>query len=116
MGIVGQQINAKFSLAVGDNFYDSGIRTDVHDQRFQSTFEKVFVQPHLQGPDFKFHVIAGNHDHGGNVTAQIEYTKMSNRWNYPVPWSVPHFNKNIQRTLFPSALFLDFMSSLNILL
>lgn len=39
MGIVGQQMNAKFALAVGDNFYSSGIRTDVHDQRFKSTFE-----------------------------------------------------------------------------
>jgi len=86
MGIVGQQMNAKFALAVGDNFYSTGIRTDVHDQRFKSTFEDVFTHPHLQGPDFKFHVIAGNHDHGGNVTAQIEYTKLSTRWNYPAPW------------------------------
>lgn len=39
MGIVGQQMNAKFALAVGDNFYSTGIRTDVHDQRFKSTFE-----------------------------------------------------------------------------
>ena len=39
MGIVGQQMNAKFALAVGDNFYSTGISTDVHDQRFKSTFE-----------------------------------------------------------------------------
>ena len=28
-------------------------------------------------------MIAGNHDHSGNVTGQIEYTEKSNRWKFP---------------------------------
>lgn len=71
-----------FAIAVGDNFYSHGIGGDCHDPRFENTFEKVFDGPNLQDP-FTFHVVAGNHDHYGNVSAQIEYTKVSKRWNFP---------------------------------
>ena len=34
--------NAKFALAIGDNFYSHGIGGDVSDARFLETFEKGF--------------------------------------------------------------------------
>lgn len=86
MGRIAETTNASFALAVGDNFYSSGIRTDVNDPRFKHTFEDVFSASSLQGPGFPFYVIAGNHDHGGNVSAQIAYTEKSTRWKYPEPW------------------------------
>lgn len=86
MGRIAQTLNASFALAVGDNFYSSGIKTDCTDPRFKNTFEDVFTADSLQGPHFPFYVIAGNHDHGGNVTAQIAYTQRSTRWKYPSSW------------------------------
>ena len=50
------------TLALGDNFYDRGV-TSVDDSRFQSTFENVFDENVLKD----FRVLAGNHDHNGNV-------------------------------------------------
>ena len=49
---------------------------DVH-----AYFEAVYSAPSLQGLPFR--VISGNHDHHGNVSAQIAYTDKSSRWYYP---------------------------------
>lgn len=76
------KVNATFALALGDNFYEKGIQTDEFDSRFEHTFEKVFSGESLKGDKF-FRVLAGNHDHYGNVTAQIAYSAHSDRWHFP---------------------------------
>jgi tartrate-resistant acid phosphatase type 5 len=76
MKMIGDQINARFSVALGDNFYSTGVE-NVESKRFKLTFEDVFKN------DIPFHVIAGNHDHLGNVSAEIAYTARSKRWSYP---------------------------------
>ena len=40
MGSVAEDINAQFTIALGDNFYDHGVK-DVNDERFQTTFEVI---------------------------------------------------------------------------
>ena len=50
--------------------------------RFQHTFEDVFTAKSLQADKF-FRVLAGNHDHKGNITAQIARTNVSARWYFP---------------------------------
>jgi tartrate-resistant acid phosphatase type 5 len=77
-------LDANFSLVLGDNFYSHGIKSDWTDSRFQHTFEECFVGDSLSNSSgFKFHVVAGNHDHRGNVQAQIDYSSHSARWNFP---------------------------------
>jgi len=81
MGNEAVKINASFALALGDNFYETGIDNE-HDKRFKHTFEDVFTADSLKGQDF-WKVCAGNHDHKGNVSGQIEYSKISARWYFP---------------------------------
>ena len=69
--------NSSFVLALGDNFYSHGQATP---RRFAATYEKVYHQKSLQIP---WYVVAGNHDHLGNVTAQLHYHGSDDRWNFP---------------------------------
>jgi len=80
MGFIADKINIDFVTLLGDNFYFHGIQGDETCPRFEETFEKVYKAKSLQVP---FYAIAGNHDHKGNVSAQISYSALSKRWKYP---------------------------------
>ena len=77
----------RFVLALGDCIYPAGIQDGNDLSRFQGTFEDVYK---LQAADaaVPFYATGGNHDHYGNISAQIEYTKLSPsaRWRYPALW------------------------------
>ncbi|XP_071478561.1 tartrate-resistant acid phosphatase type 5-like [Diadema antillarum] len=79
MGVIATNYDSKFVLALGDNFYYDGVKS-VDDPRFNETFENVFTADSLQVP---WYVVAGNHDYHGSVQAQIEYSNVSERWQFP---------------------------------
>ncbi|XP_026158111.1 tartrate-resistant acid phosphatase type 5a isoform X2 [Mastacembelus armatus] len=96
MGKIAEQMGADFVLAVGDNFYYNGVES-VDSPRFKETFESVFTAKSLHIP---WYVIAGNHDHRGNVKAEIEYSTKSHRWKFPSYYYELNFNiPNTGKTL-----------------
>ncbi|MBI1860851.1 MAG: metallophosphoesterase [Deltaproteobacteria bacterium] len=67
----------EFALLLGDNFYPSGVKTTT-DSQWKTAFEVPY------GPlKLLFRVALGNHDHAGNIDAQIDYTKISAIWSMP---------------------------------
>ncbi|HTR41439.1 MAG TPA: tartrate-resistant acid phosphatase type 5 family protein [Pseudomonadales bacterium] len=79
MGKSAQDINAKFVISVGDNFYEGGV-TGVDDKHWKQSFENVYTAPSLQVP---WYPILGNHDYHADCNAQIAYSQLSSRWNMP---------------------------------
>ncbi|KAG9473099.1 tartrate-resistant acid phosphatase type 5 [Eleutherodactylus coqui] len=89
---------ADFIVSVGDNFYYSGVK-DVTDSRFQKTFEDVFDAESLSS--VPWYIIGGNHDHNGNITAQLAYTNVSSRWKFPdlyydLSFKIPKTNVSVR--------------------
>ena len=66
-----------FLLTVGDNFYPSGVRS-TKDAQWKTVFESTYGKL-----GFPIYPTLGNHDHRGNVQAQIDYSKLSPRWKMP---------------------------------
>jgi tartrate-resistant acid phosphatase type 5 len=79
MGIWAEDNKCDFAIVLGDNFYETGVRS-VDDPQWKTSFEDIYTAPSLQIP---FYAALGNHDYGGNVQAQVDYTKISTRWKMP---------------------------------
>lgn len=84
IGRVAREMNAEFVVTLGDNFYLTGVET-VDSKRFQETFENVYSDESLM--NIPWYMIGGNHDHFGNIDAQIQYTtskyNTNKRWKFP---------------------------------
>ncbi|ESO94599.1 hypothetical protein LOTGIDRAFT_118056 [Lottia gigantea] len=96
MGQHAQKSKPDFILGLGDNFYFHGVQ-DVNDPRFKESFENIYQDKSLHVP---WYLIAGNHDHYGNVSAEIIYSQYSQRWNfpdfyYPLSFKIPGSNASV---------------------
>lgn len=61
-------------LSLGDNFYDHGVQT-AFDAVWTTHYASYFFKP--------FFAILGNHDHLGNIQAQIDYSHINSLWIMP---------------------------------
>jgi tartrate-resistant acid phosphatase type 5 len=79
MGRTADAVGARFIISTGDNFYPAGV-TSVEDPQWKTSFEDMYDAPSLMIP---WYAVLGNHDHKGNVRAQVTYTQRSSRWRMP---------------------------------
>lgn len=76
MGLHARLVQSRFVMTVGDNFYNSGVRSP-DDSHWRKSFENIYVDDALQT---EWHPALGNHDHRGAPDAQVAYSGRSNRW------------------------------------
>jgi len=84
MDRIAGDLGAKLVLAAGDNFYYSGVAFTSARIRLERTWKKVYLHddfPYLS--DTHWYVVAGNHDHRGNVEAQISLSEKEPQWHFP---------------------------------
>ncbi len=68
-----------FIVALGDNFYPSGV-TSEHDPLWHYSFENIYTDFKLQ---WDWYPILGNHDYKSDPDAQVRYSNISRRWKMP---------------------------------
>ncbi len=91
-----QSHSCDFGLLLGDNFYESGVDS-VNDAQWKDKFELVYTL------DLPFYVALGNHDHQGNIQAQMDYSNLQNRWKLPAEQyriSIPESSQKILLEIF----------------
>lgn len=74
-----EAIDISFIVSTGDNFQVNGVRS-VQDPLWNRSFENVYTHPVLEKD---WYPVLGNHDYRGSTQAQIDYSKISRRWNLP---------------------------------
>lgn len=84
-----------------------GINTNENSNRFDHTWKNVYSS------DIKlpWYLLAGNHDHYGNVTAEIEYSHKflsdsANSWNFPSLYYKKNF-KSASNDISLDVIFID---------
>lgn len=82
MGEVAEDASIRFVVTGGDNFQTAGVES-VSDPLWWFSHESLYTHPSL---NVDWHPALGNHDHGGNIQAQVDYSKVSRRWKMPAPY------------------------------
>jgi tartrate-resistant acid phosphatase type 5 len=73
---IAQQTNIQFIITTGDNFYPAGVTT-VDDPHWSKSFTSVYNK---RGHMVPWYPTLGNHDYNGSPAAEIQYSKVNDRW------------------------------------
>lgn len=82
MGKVAEEASIRFVVTGGDNFQTAGVQS-VSDPLWWFNHESLYTHPSL---NVDWYPALGNHDHGGNIQAQVDYSNISRRWKMPAPY------------------------------
>lgn len=79
MARAARRYDVDFVLSAGDNFYEHGVAS-VDDAHWHESFNAVYDDSVLRVP---WYATLGNHDHEGDVRAQVARARTDVRWRLP---------------------------------
>lgn len=79
MGVTATQLESSFTISTGDNFYPSGVISEM-DPLWKYSYEDIYTDFRLQ---WDWYPVLGNHDYKSNPDAQVKYSQVSRRWKMP---------------------------------
>lgn len=82
LGNAALMLDSEFIVTVGDNFYPNGVAS-IYDEHWNASYNNIYTHPSLF---IDWYAALGNHDHRGNINAQIAYSDISRRWNMPAAY------------------------------
>jgi 3',5'-cyclic AMP phosphodiesterase CpdA len=101
MAKTADSVDAKFITTCGDNFQVAGVAS-TQDPLWRSSFEDVYKAQSLQ---VEWYPVMGNHDYKGNTQAEIDYSKISRRWQMADRYYT--MSKKINDSISVRLVFLD---------
>lgn len=99
MNLTAEKVEPSFVISTGDNFYCCGVAS-TEDPQWKRSFEDIYAYDNLQIDWFP---VIGNHDYKGSIAAEIDYSKISRKWNLPARYYtkvVKAANKKTMRMVF----------------
>lgn len=103
MGVYAWIIDAKFVLALGDNFYDDGV-SSVTDSLWQTDFHDIYASDSLNVP---WYAILGNHDYHGSIEAQVQRTFVNGETMWTMPETYYYETFDLPKGGTMSIVFID---------
>lgn len=96
--------NPHYVISTGDNFYSDGVRS-VDDPKFNASFIDIYT--HFALTNLPWYSVLGNHDHLGNIDAQLQFSSKDRRWNMPALYYKRQFADNLLVFFLDTTPFVD---------
>lgn len=85
MALTAEKMHPSFVVSVGDNFYNTGLLA-WNDAQVDRSWRDVYIRPFKSMQQLQWKVILGNHDHQGNIKAQLVLSEKENLWHMPAKY------------------------------
>ena len=95
MKLLAEHVQPQFIATLGDNFYGSGV-ADVNDRQWIDKYEHVYLGNNSSIRSTRWFASLGDHDHCGNVQAQIDYHSAKNYLWHLGHGKAPYYHKEFR--------------------